>query len=333
MSQFERVLQHIAHPSTVEFYREFRKKDDFSFVEFLHGYLYLRFPYFYIGVGKGHHPLSRYLCDPFCWVAEHLGLWAPGDFARPRGSGGFADTYHGKVLRTEAARKLISVKRDIALPNLEKVLPYSASKDLILKNAAHIAVFDCPCRVNSDNPCLPLDVCLIVGEPFVAFLEHNHSGNARRVTPEEATGIIEAANRRGHVTHAFFKEAMLGRYYAICNCCACCCGAMKAHFMGVPMLESSGYLASVDAEACVGCGKCAKKCQFSAIRMENGLAVVDVAACMGCGVCRFQCAKDAISLVRNEAASEPLEIDVLLEVATQGNCVAGSAKGPVDEAA
>ncbi|GFM37138.1 ATP-binding protein [Desulfovibrio psychrotolerans] len=312
MPLFERVLERIADPATVQFYREFRKREHYSFAEFLHGYFYLRFPYFYIGVGKGHHPLARYLSDPLCWLAERLGLWKPGAFARPKGTGGFADTYHGKTLRTESTRKLIRVNREIALPDLEKVLPYSMAKDIILRNPDHIAVFDCPCRVNSDNPCLPLDVCLIVGEPFVSFLELHHANNARRVSPEEAVGIVEASNRRGHVSHAFFKEAMLGRYYAICNCCACCCGAMKAHFSGVPMLEASGYLAVVDADACVGCGKCAKKCQFSAISLQDGLAVVDAEACMGCGVCRFQCAKDAIGLVRNDAASEPLEIDELV---------------------
>jgi tRNA (Thr-GGU) A37 N-methylase len=26
-----------------------------------------------------------------------------------------------------------------------------------------------------------------------------------------------------------YKDAMLGRFYAICNCCSCCCGAMQAH--------------------------------------------------------------------------------------------------------
>ncbi len=311
MSIFERVLERFADPATVRFYHAFRRKEDYSFVEFLHGYLYLRFPYFYIGVGKGHHPLAKYLCDPLCWVAERLGLWEPGAFARPKGTGGFADTYHGKVLRTEAARKLISVRRNIALPNLEKVLPYSSAKDIILENPDHIAVFDCPCRVNSESPCMPIDVCLIVGEPFVAFLESNHADNARRVTTDEAIAIVEAENRRGHVTHAFFKEAMLGRYYAICNCCSCCCGAMQAHVNGVPMLESSGYVAVVDEKACVGCGLCAKKCPFKAIEMRDGAPVINADACMGCGVCRFQCAKDALGLVRNSSASDPLEIDEL----------------------
>ena len=58
-------------------------------------------------------------------------------------------------------------------------------------------------------------------------------------------------------TTPFSKQAMLGRFYAICNCCACCCGAISAHRHGTPMLISSGYVASVDESACVACGTCA----------------------------------------------------------------------------
>ena len=36
------------------------------------------------------------------------------------------------------------------------------------------------------------------------------------------------------------QDAMLGRFYAICNCCSCCCGAMNAWNNGTPILPSSG---------------------------------------------------------------------------------------------
>jgi heterodisulfide reductase subunit A-like polyferredoxin len=78
---------------------------------------------------------------------------------------------------------------------------------------------------------------------------------------------------------------MLGRFYAICNCCSCCCGAMQAHHNGTPMLASSGYVAHVDAELCAACGTCADYCQFAAISVDNGFACIDATACMGCGVC------------------------------------------------
>jgi hydrogenase maturation factor HypF (carbamoyltransferase family) len=46
----------------------------------------------------------------------------------------------------------------------------------------------------------------------------------------------------------YYKDAMLGRFYAICNCCSYCCGAMQAHQHGMPMLASSGHVAQVDAD-------------------------------------------------------------------------------------
>lgn len=53
---------------------------------------------------------------------------------------------------------------------------------------------------------------------------------------------------------------MLGRFYAICNCCSCCCGAMQAHRNGTPMLASSGFVATVEIERCVGCSLCTDVC-------------------------------------------------------------------------
>ncbi len=52
-----------------------------------------------------------------------------------------------------------------------------------------------------------------------------------------------------HCVH-YYKDAMLNRFYAICNCCSCCCGAMNAWNNGTPMLASSGYVAVVDEELC-----------------------------------------------------------------------------------
>jgi ferredoxin len=115
----------------------------------------------------------------------------------------------------------------------------------------------------------------------------------------------------------YYKDAMLNRFYAICNCCSCCCGAMQAHQNGTPMLASSGYVARVDAESCAGCGECAGVCQFAAISVDDGVAVIDAAVCMGCGVCVAHCPQEAVSLVRDPAKGEPLEIQKLMAHATQ----------------
>jgi ferredoxin len=145
-------------------------------------------------------------------------------------------------------------------------------------------------------------------------LEH-HPGKARRITPQEAVHILEEEDARGHVHHAFFKDAMLGRYYAICNCCSCCCGAMQAQRNGTPMLASSGYVCQVDEELCIGCGDCADFCQFGALEVINSVNHVDEAVCMGCGVCVSKCEQGGLSLHRFASKGIPLEISELLEVA------------------
>jgi ferredoxin len=224
----------------------------------------------------------------------------------------FADTYHGKVVPLEAATQLVTVEEDIDLGDLEQTIPYALARDIVLQHPDHIVVLECPCRAARPDPCLPLDVCLVIGEPFASFVAEHHPQRSRWIAPEEAVEILRAEDERGHVHHAFFKDAMLGRFYAICNCCACCCGAMQAWDRGTPMLASSGYVSVVDGDLCAACGLCAGFCQFGAISLDNGYAAVDDAACMGCGVCVSKCEQDALSLVLDPVRGEPLVIRELM---------------------
>jgi ferredoxin len=187
------------------------------------------------------------------------------------------------------------------------------ARDIILQNPDHIIALECPCRASRPNPCLPLDVCLIIGEPFASFVSEHHPDRTRWITSREAVEILQAEDQRGHVHHAFFKDAMLGRFYAICNCCACCCGAMQAQRKGTPMLVASGYVSRVDRDLCIGCGNCEETCQFEAISIPDGYALIDAEACMGCGICVEHCEQGALVLERDISKGEPLEIFSLLE--------------------
>jgi ferredoxin len=310
----------LVRPSTRAFAREARHTPGYSLLDWLHGYVYARWPYLYISIGTGEHPLARVLGP----VARRLGrlLSLRQSNGRSTGSrrsadrGTWADGYHGKVVPLEAARQLITVEEEISLTNLEQIIPYPRARDIVMQNPDHIVALECPCRAARPNPCQPLDVCLIVGEPFASFVVEHHPRRSRWITSEEAMEILCAENERGHVHHAFFKDAMLGRFYAICNCCACCCGAMQAWRNGTPMLASSGYVSRVAAELCVGCGICADFCQFGALSVDDGTAAVDTTACMGCGVCVSKCPEGAQSLVRDPTKSEPLEIRALIASAS-----------------
>lgn len=104
---------------------------------------------------------------------------------------------------------------------------------------------------------------------------------------------------------------MLDRFYAICNCCSCCCGGIDAMVnYGVPMITASGFVAQPDETLCVACGICESACPFQAVHV-NGASAVDWERCMGCGVCVDQCPQRAMALVRDERKGAPLDVRVL----------------------
>jgi ferredoxin len=302
--------------------REAQRTPHFGLFAWLHGYVYARWPYLYIGIGTGEHRLAKaFVRARRMWLRampprERRTSTTSFTESSARPETTFADTYHGKVVTLDAATQLVSVQRDICLTDLERVIPYALARDIVLKHPDHIVALECPCRAARPNPCLPLDVCLIVGEPFASFVTEHHPARSRWVTSSEAIAILCAEHERGHVHHAFFKDAMLGRFYAICNCCSCCCGAMQAQRHGVKMLASSGYVAQIDEDRCIGCGACRERCQFGAIAV-NERASVDAGACMGCGVCASACPQGAMTLVRDEKRGVPLELDELMRLSVE----------------
>jgi Pyruvate/2-oxoacid:ferredoxin oxidoreductase delta subunit len=325
------------------------KIEGYSFADRMHGYFYGRWPYLYVGVGTGEHRLAKVLLPVFTFFlrrahspAEEIREDQAGDRADAgAGSGNgqtlepdpakevveslgkpmrtmIADGYHGKVVRLDDARQLVTLDKEISLECPEQVIPYPRAHDIIMRNPDHIVVLDCPCRTAREDPCKPIDVCLIVGEPFASFMVDHLPKRARRITQEEAADILREERDRGHVHHAFFKDAMLDRFYAICNCCSCCCGALQAYEHGTPMLVSSGYVSQINADDCIACETCVESCQFHAISIVDGngsgegWAQVDYDLCMGCGVCADHCEWDAAVLVRDPAKGEPLEIRELI---------------------
>lgn len=297
-------------PSTRKYWNEANRIKGYPFTEKLHGYFYLRFPFFYIATATASNRLGKLGAKIISLVARVF----PSKPAKADQIT-FADTYHGKVIPLETARELISIKQNISVEDLEKVIPYQLARSLIIDHPESLVALDCPCREARENPCLPLDVCLIVGEPFASFTLEHHPTQSRAINREEAIAILEAEEARGHVHHAFFKQAVLQRFYAICNCCSCCCGAVQAHRSGTPMLASSGYTASVREDLCIGCGVCEPYCQFGAIEILDGCSHINLAACMGCGICVSHCDQNAVELVLTPSKGLPFEMSKIISLA------------------
>ena len=219
--------------------------------------------------------------------------------------------YHGKVVKLKDAIQLVTQKADLSLITPEQVIPFKVAKDIILKNPESIAVGSCACRSASQKPCLPppMEVCLIVGEPFASFVA-KHNPTFRKSSQEEAVSILEAAHERGDVHCAFFKKDVGERFYFLCNCCNCCCLGVKMWNQlegAIPILAPSGYLAHV-GDDCNGCGSCDDCCPFHAISMGDETAVINEVKCMGCGVCEDVCPIGVISLERDPSNGEPLDL-------------------------
>ncbi len=260
----------------------------------LHGLFYLSHTLQYIGMGRFATGYTQYF-------PKHMKKH-------------YADTYHGKLVPLEEAQKLVSIKEDVEIGDLEQIVPYKTCRDIILENPGQIAVAKCVCRNTSPNHCYPDEVCMIIGEPYVSFILDHQPDLCRRVTSEEAMEILRQTDEAGCIHAAFFKDIARGRFYAICNCCSCCCIAIQCHrFHGIPFYGHSG-LEPVFSDACDGCRKCVKACPFEALS-EGGKKeqpVLDRETCMGCGVCRAVCPQEAVTLVDAPDRPAPLRLDELL---------------------
>lgn len=222
-------------------------------------------------------------------------------------------TYHGKVVPLELAKNLVQINEKIEIRNVdERIIPFPMVRDIVMNNPENIAVLNCACRMLQKNPCLPLDVCMAVGDPFASFVVDHKVLGARKITSDEAVKILTEVHERGHVHFAYFKDTCGDRFYAICNCCSCCCVGMKSwKEFNIPMLASSGYVAKVGDE-CNGCGTCEEMCPFNAITIDE-VAIVDEGKCMGCGVCEGACPADSIHLVLDPSKGDPLDIKKMIK--------------------
>ena len=139
--------------ATKEFIEEGRRTSGYSRFDTLHGYVYGRWPYLYIGIGTGEHWIARFFGPIYRMVLKLIPSGNNNNGSQitigdhePLESGTFADGYHGKVVPLDAATQLVSVNEDIRIMDLEKVGPYVTARDIILHNPDHILALECPCR-------------------------------------------------------------------------------------------------------------------------------------------------------------------------------------------
>jgi NAD-dependent dihydropyrimidine dehydrogenase PreA subunit len=136
-------------------------------------------------------------------------------------------------------------------------------------------------------------------------LESLDRGNGRRLTREEAVGLVRRADKAG-LMHTADSEWATRGLHAICNCCACDCYPFRAaqELGSKGVWPRSRYVAVYDAAACNLCGACVKRCHFDAFYHDGTVVdvegkakqnvVYDPELCWGCGLCANTCPSQAI---------------------------------------
>lgn len=185
-----------------------------------------------------------------------------------------------------------------------EILDYERASHII-KTASHIGISTCYCRHKMHHVgkgCdAPMDICMTFNNTAASLIKYEH---ARQVDASECLELLEVAYENNLVQCG---ENVRKGVNFICNCCSCCCEAMVAakKFGVMHSVETTNFIAEVNKDTCVNCGKCIKKCPVGAIKsvvinkgtpMEKTIAEVDKNLCLGCGVCVRNCFNNSLLL-------------------------------------
>lgn len=102
------------------------------------------------------------------------------------------------------------------------------------------------------------------------------TGRGHYITLEEAKAILKRGEELGYV-HQVANLDGPDRTIGICNCNIATCNALRAsQFFNCPNLSRSAYVAHVEKDKCVACGKCVEVCPGGAVKLGQKL-------CTTCG--------------------------------------------------
>ena len=93
----------------------------------------------------------------------------------------------------------------------------------IVTIAEGVAVGPCTCREVFKNCDNPINVEILIGPTRHIFTEAMPH-DSHEITKEEAREILRDCHQRGLIQTVIKCR---GDYYAICNCCSCCCVPMR----------------------------------------------------------------------------------------------------------
>ncbi|MDY6833358.1 MAG: 4Fe-4S dicluster-binding protein [Chloroflexota bacterium] len=199
------------------------------------------------------------------------------------------------VMNSPKMMQVIPVEKEI--PAKQEALSYE-QVSTIMEMGQSFAVNQCICKKEQgllDNACKkPQEVCMAIA-PMPGVMD-NHPWGGRVISKEEAYEVLRRAEEAGLVHLTSNYES--GNWF-ICNCCGCCCMALRAVRMGITNAINSHYYAEIDQATCISCGICANdRCQIHAIEEKEDSYRVNKERCIGCGLCVSTCPAESVRLVQ-----------------------------------
>ena len=178
--------------------------------------------------------------------------------------------------------------------------------DKVLELSSPIGLMSCICRKDvraiderneHEYTCVGMGVGMLKWERW----PERYKGGVKFLNVDEAKEWNHEMDKRG-----FCHILMLWGAPYIGGFCQCdypdCDAIRRAVDFGLFTVKSH-YLAIVDYDICNGCGICAQRCQWGALKFEvtTGKANIDQFKCYGCGICETGCPRKAISLVERKS--------------------------------
>lgn len=141
------------------------------------------------------------------------------------------------------------------------------------KYEGHLGVGICSCRygrskLNEGCGDSSDEWCIGIGDMADYCKE---TGKGRDITYEEAMQILRNAEANGFV-HQITNIDGENKIFAICNCNVNICNALRtSQLFNTPNMSRSAYVARVEKEKCVACGKCVEFCPAGAVKLGQKL--------------------------------------------------------------
>ena len=167
---------------------------------------------------------------------------------------------------------------------VEKAIP-AEQQSLDIEHISHwlkkydkYAATPCSCRMGrsilgegcGDDP---ENWCIAVGDMAEYAVETQKGG--RYISYEEALEILQKAEDNGFV-HQITNIDGENKILGICNCNVNICNALRtSQLFNTPNMSRSAYVARVNAEDCVACGRCVEYCPAGAVKLGQKLCTKD----------------------------------------------------------